>query len=170
MFEIVSKPGAELPETCQLKVHKQSMSDLQLSVLHTEWVTLQTQFDSYEKCSLAIKLFSVLICCALVFALNAGVWSLWIVTILWLQDGIWKTFQNRIGQRLEVVEQAIQDSPHHVPDDTSQMGMQFNLTWHQSRTSAIGLVGEYLKQSIKPTVAYPHVVLAVLVIGKLYVN
>jgi len=170
MIEIISEPSAELIETCQLKVDKQAMSDLQLPVLQNEWITLQTQFDSYEKCSLGIKLFSILLCCILVFALDAGIWSLLIVAILWLQDGIWKTFQNRIGKHLEVVEQAIQESPHHVPDHTSQMGMQFNLAWSQSRPGAIGLVAEYIKQSLKPTVAYPHVVLAVLVIGQLYVN
>ncbi|MFT6991281.1 MAG: hypothetical protein ACJASL_003268 [Paraglaciecola sp.] len=146
------------------------MPDLQLPILQSEWVTLQTQFDSYEKCSLAIKLFSILICCVLVFALNAGIWSLLVVAILWLQDGIWKTFQNRIGQRLEVVEQAIQETPHHVPDHISQMGMQFNLAWNQSRPGAIDLIGEYIKQALKPTVAYPHVVLIVLVVGQLYVN
>jgi hypothetical protein len=142
------------------------MPDLQLAILQNEWITLQTQYDSYEKCSLAIKLFSILVCCMLVFALDAGIGSLLVAAILWLQDGIWKTFQHRIGQRLEVVEQAIQDFPDH----TSQMGMQFNLTWNQFRPGAIGLISEYIKQALKPTVAYPHVVLIALVVGQLYVN
>jgi hypothetical protein len=146
------------------------MSNEQLPILQSEWVTLQNQFDSYEKFSLAIKLFSILTCCILVFALNAGVWSLLVVAILWLQDAIWKTFQNRIGQRLEVVEQAIQDNPHHAPEHSSHMGMQFNIAWNQSRPRTIGLVSEYIKQALKPTVAYPHVVLIALVIGELYVN
>jgi hypothetical protein len=146
------------------------MSDKQLPMLQSEWITLQNQFDSYEKCSLAIKLFSILLCCMLVFALDAGAWPLLVAAILWLQDGIWKTFQNRIGKRLEVVEQAIQDNPHHLPEHLLQMGMQFNLAWAQSRPRAIGLVSEYIQQSLKPTVAYPHVVLVFLVIGELYVN
>ena len=146
------------------------MPDVHLPILQNEWITLQTQFDSYEKCSLVIKLLSIIICCVLVFSLNAGIWSLLIIAILWLQDGIWKTFQNRIGQHLEVVERAIQATPHHIPDHTSQIGMQFNLAWNQTRPNAIGLVGEYVKQSLKPTVAYPHVVLMALIIGYLYVN
>jgi hypothetical protein len=146
------------------------MQDLQISILQSEWITLQNQFDSYEKCSLAIKIFSILACCVLVFALNAGVWSLLVVAVLWLQDGIWKTFQNRIGQRLEVVEQAIQDNTRAAKNHVSQMGMQFNLAWNHSRPGAIGLLGEYIKQSLKPTVAYPHIVLMVLVIGQFYVN
>ena len=140
------------------------MPDAQLCILQSEWITLQNQYDSYEKCSLAIKLFSILLCCMLIFALNAGIWPLLVVAILWLQDGIWKTFQGRIGQRLEVVEQAIQDYPHHLPDHPLHMGMQFNLAWSQSRPSAVGLVCEYIKQSLKPTVAYPHLALIFLVI------
>jgi hypothetical protein len=139
-------------------------------MLQSEWITLQNQFDSYEKCSLAIKLFSILICCILVFVLDTGLWPLLVAAILWLQDGIWKTFQNRIGKRLEVIEQAIQDNPHHLPEHVLQMGMQFNLAWSQSRPRAIGLVREYIKQSLKPTVAYPHAVLTFLVMGELYVN
>jgi hypothetical protein len=149
------------------------MSDEQLPILQSEWITLQNQFDSYEKCSLAIKLFSILICCILVFALDAGLWSLLVVAILWLQDAIWKTFQNRIGQRLEIVEQAIQDNPHHVQGHLlhiGMIGMQFNLAWNQSRPRAIGLISEYIKQSLKPTVAYPYVVLIFLVMGQLYGN
>jgi hypothetical protein len=37
--------------------------------------------------------------------------------------------------------------------------MQFNPVWNQSRPGAISLVSEYIKQSLKHTVAYPHVVL-----------
>jgi hypothetical protein len=146
------------------------MSNEQLPILQSEWITLQNQFDSYEKCSLAIKLFSILICCILVFALDAGLWSLLVVAILWLQDAIWKTFQNRIGQRLEIVEQAIQDNPHHVPEHLLHMGMQYNLAWNQSRPRVIGLISEYIKQSLKPTVAYPYVVLIFLVMGQFYGN
>ena len=146
------------------------MSDKQLHILQSEWVTLQNQFDSYEKCSLAIKLFNILTCCILVFVFDTNLWPLAIIAILWLQDGIWKTFQRRIGQRLEVVERAIQDDPNRIPDNAPYIGMQFNLVWNQSRPHAIGLVREYIKQALKPTVAYPHVVLMALVIGELYVN
>jgi hypothetical protein len=146
------------------------MSDVQPHILQSEWITLQNQFDSYEKCSLVIKLFNILVCCILVFVLDTKLWPLAVVAILWLQDGIWKTFQNRIGRRLEVVERAIQGNPNHTPDNPSHMGMQFNLAWNQSRPHAVGLVSEYIKQALKPTVAYPHVVLMALVIGELYVN
>ena len=146
------------------------MPDLQISTLQNEWVTLQTQFDSYEKYSLVIKLFSVLVCCILIFALDVGLESLFILAILWLQDGIWKTFQHRIGLRLEVVEQAIKDLPLAIQENSTSIGMQFNLAWGQSRPNTVGLVGEYIKQSLKPTVAYPHAALIALVLVTFYVG
>lgn len=144
------------------------MPNTQLPMLQSEWTTLQTQFDSYEKYSLVIKLFSILIYGTLTFALNAGIWSPVIVAILWLQDGIWKTFQNRIGQRLEVIEQAIQQHSQATQEQISPVAMQFNLAWGQSRPSTLGLIGEYTKQSLKPTVAYPYVVLICVAIVQFY--
>jgi hypothetical protein len=138
------------------------MSELNISRLESEWVTLQNQYDSYEKCSLAIKLTSVLFCGVLLFALHSGLWTAMFIAILWLQDGIWKTFQNRIGLRLEVIEQAIHQSQNDN-NGTPEAGMQFNLAWAQSRPNTIGLVIEYVTQSCKPTVAYPHLLLIMLV-------
>lgn len=144
------------------------MPNEQLSTLKSEWITLQNQFDSYEKCSLAIKLFSILIFCLLVFALHAGFYSVLVVAILWLQDGIWKTFQSRIGQRLEVIEQAIQNDSDLTKEQEPLIGMQFNTAWDQTRLEVVGLVWEYLRQSLKPTVAYPYVMLIALVLVNLY--
>ena len=67
-------------------------------------------------------------------------------------------------------EQAIKDFPLAIQENAIPIGMQFNLAWGQSRPNTIGLVGEYIKQSLKPTVAYPHVALMALVLVKFYVN
>ena len=139
------------------------MSELNTTRLESEWVTLQNQYDSYEKYSLVIKLINVLFCGVLLFALHAGLWTAVIMVILWLQDGIWKTFQNRIGQRLEVIEQALLQEQQNQKSESPVEGMQFNLAWAQSRPNAIGLVTEYVTQSCKPTIAYPHLLLIVLV-------
>lgn len=145
------------------------MSDLNLTRLENEWVTLQNQFDSYEKCSLAIKLSAVLLCSLALLALNGEIWVSVIVAILWLQDGIWKTFQNRIGQRLEVIEQVIRLSLQNNNSAELELGMQFNVAWAKSRPNAKRLVIEYVTQSLKPTVAYPHVALMIWVVAHTYV-
>ncbi|MEP1383712.1 MAG: hypothetical protein ABJK64_07935, partial [Paraglaciecola sp.] len=43
----------------------------------------------------------------LLFAFNAGCWAVLICAVLCLQDGIWKTFQSRMAERIETVESAI---------------------------------------------------------------
>ena len=83
------------------------MSNALQSSLHQEWLCLQNQYDSYEKFSLIIKLVSVVLTSLMLFVAHIGVWAIPLVCILWLQDGIWKTFQNRIGERLFVLEKAI---------------------------------------------------------------
>ncbi|MEP2652418.1 MAG: hypothetical protein ABJH06_10540 [Paraglaciecola sp.] len=141
--------------------------DNNLLALQQEWTTLQTQFDSYEKHSLFIKLFNVAISCALLFIVNIGLWTLFICALIWIQDGIWKTFQERIAQRLESVERSIKycSSTQNPKSnlDSLHIAMQFNSAWEESRKGAIGLVFEYLKTSIKPTVAYPHVLLLLII-------
>jgi hypothetical protein len=87
-----------------------------------------------------------------------------VCAIIWLQDGIWKTFQARMGERLEVVELSIQNLSEDGLVDSSTQGMQFNTAWAASRKSALGLVVEYIKQSLKPTVAYPHAILIVMIL------
>ena len=145
------------------------MSNSQLSLLQNEWLTLQTQFDSYEKCSLVIKLFNILLVSLSLFVLHASIWALVICAVVWLQDGIWKTFQGRIAQRLEVVERSIKHcSIEKNADSCCHLAMQFNSAWEESRPGAIGLVTEYIKNSIKPTVAYPHAILIALIIVQVY--
>ncbi|WP_158965856.1 hypothetical protein [Paraglaciecola sp. L3A3] len=138
------------------------MADGQLSTLQQEWITLQNQFDQYEKFSLLIKLFNILVTCYLLFVVELAWWPLFVCAVIWLQDGIWKTFQARTGDRLLLVEEAV--SQLQGADNSSQpiLGMQFNSEWENSRKGAVGLIMEYVKQSLKPTVAYPHVLLLLL--------
>ncbi|MCF2949067.1 hypothetical protein L0668_13175 [Paraglaciecola aquimarina] len=141
------------------------MSENQLTSLQQEWTTLQNQFDSYEKYSLMIKLFNILVTCCLVFVLDLGCWAIFVCAMIWLQDGIWKTFQARMGERLEQVENALAGADL---TDSSTLGMQFNSAWAESRKGALGLIAEYIKQSLKPTVAYPHVLLIIMILAQCF--
>ncbi|MFT6898607.1 MAG: hypothetical protein ACJA13_003031 [Paraglaciecola sp.] len=138
------------------------MSGSVLSCLHQEWLCMQNQYDSYEKHSLIIKLVAIILCPTLLFIAHIGPWSIAFAGLLWLQDGIWKTYQNRIGERLLVLEKAISQGQEH-------QAMQFNANWLQSRQGSVALLKEYIGQSCKPTVAYPHVLLLILCIASLYV-
>ncbi|MCW8875560.1 MAG: hypothetical protein OQJ89_03000 [Kangiellaceae bacterium] len=121
----------------------------------TEWCLLQNQFDSYEKHSLYIKLVSILALVATVISDAAGVSVVLILLVLWLQDAIWKTFQSRIEMRLLQLEKSIME-------ENSGDAFQFNSHFQSIRPGGLSLIGEYLNQSIRPTVAFPHIALIVI--------
>ena len=108
--------------------------------LATEWALLQNQFDSYEKCSLAIKLISiVVVALASMFnSINEVVVTL--LLVLWLQDAIWKTFQGRAEVRLLQLEHLLENT-----NNSDSQAYQFNRQYLANRPSTIGLIVEYLE-------------------------
>lgn len=123
------------------------------SDLANEWSLLQNQFDSYEKYSLVIKLFTVAIVCFSYFSDTINLYaSVFFVLILWCQDSIWKTFQSRIEVRLLQLEKAL-------ADQLPIIAYQFNTEYMKIRPSNTGLILEYAKQAIRPTVAFPYAIL-----------
>jgi hypothetical protein len=118
----------------------------------TEWCLLQNQFDSYEKHSLCIKLLSVIVLLTTELAAVISTLTILLLLVLWLQDAIWKTFQSRIESRLLQVEKAISHS-------SEKSAFQFNSEYHRVRLTGLSLIQEYIRQSIRPTVAFPHCVL-----------
>lgn len=126
----------------------------------SEWSLLQNQFDSYEKYSLLIKLSSIGILSAAYFTNHLSVFVLLLLLILWLQDAIWKTFQARIDTRLLHLEDYL--SNEHDLENCDGIAFQFNSLYAQNRPGNIGLLKEYLGQSLRPTVAFPHIVLVAI--------
>ncbi|OUS12232.1 hypothetical protein A9Q89_06700 [Gammaproteobacteria bacterium 53_120_T64] len=132
---------------------------MQTSHLAAEWSLLQNQFDSYEKYSLLIKLSSIVILAAAYFTDHLSIFILCLLFILWLQDAIWKTFQSRIDSRLLQLEAYL--SNEHTPQHCDGVAFQFNSLYLQNRPSSAGLIKEYLGQALRPTIAFPHVLLIV---------
>ncbi|MDF1831660.1 MAG: hypothetical protein P1U52_04865 [Porticoccaceae bacterium] len=130
------------------------------SRLASEWSLLQNQYDSYEKYSLLIKLSSIGVLSAAYFTNHLSVFVLLLLLILWLQDAIWKTFQARIDARLLQLEDYL--SNEQGLENRDGIAFQFNSLYAQNRPSNIGLLKEYLGQSLRPTVAFPHIVLVII--------
>lgn len=128
------------------------------SELISEWMLMQKQFDNYENCSLGIKLLCVLVVVGCYLAGLLGWLTLIFVMVLWLQDAIWKTFQSRIEQRLLALELSLSRETN-----TAELeAFQFNREFQRNSSSSSGLIQEYLAQAIRPTVAYPYVVLVLV--------
>lgn len=131
---------------------------METNEFQTEWCLLQNQFDSYEKHSLYIKLLSVIILLMVEIFSSASIVILVILLTLWVQDAIWKTFQSRIESRLLQIEKFIAEGSH-------QAVCQFNSEFMKVRLTGLSLMKEYARQAIRPTVAFPHIVLILILLA-----
>ena len=139
------------------------------SNIASEWSLLQNQFDSYENYSLLIKLSSIGVLATAYFTNHLSVFVLLLLLIIWLQDAIWKTFQARIDARLLQLEGYL--SNENALENHDGIAFQFNSLYAQNRPGSIGLLKEYLGQSLRPTVAFPHIVLVtILALHLLLIN
>jgi hypothetical protein len=121
-----------------------------------EWITLQNQYEHYERSCLLIKLSCVvLFAIGLMFPMNVLLAAAF-VSIFWLQEGIFRTFQQRLGERLLQVEACLRD-PEKIG-----FAYQLHTEWQKYRPSGFGLILEYAKNAVRPTVAFPYVALLVL--------
>jgi hypothetical protein len=128
-----------------------------------EWLLLQSQYDSYEKHSLYIKLLSVTLLLVAEISNSVNFFMLCILIILWLQDSIWKTFQARIESRLIRIEKCILE-------ESTEGVFQFNNDYQRDRLRGLSLINEYIRQAIRPTVAFPHISLAIIILIQLSFN
>jgi hypothetical protein len=125
--------------------------------LMTEWCLLQNQFDSYEKHSLYIKLVSILVLLYAEISGFIGISLIFILLVLWGQDAIWKTFQSRIEPRLFHIEKSLSTN-------SNETACQFNTEYNKVSLEGMALVIEYARQSIRPTIAFPHVALIIIIL------
>jgi len=122
-----------------------------MSALQQEWLLLQAQHERYEALALAVKLA----------AFAASLWApapwpvLPLLALLWLQEGVLKTFQSRLGERLLAIEPALKAGAHAEP-------MQLHSDWAARRPRGLALVAGYLRSALRPTVVLPYPLLMVV--------
>jgi hypothetical protein len=136
------------------------MPQYEISSLGHEWATLQNNHEQYERSSLLIKLggIALLLACT-AMQLDATTTGL-LLLVMWVQEGIFRTCQSRLGARILRIERLLkQASPE------SSAGYQLHSEWQVSRPGFGGLLAEYGKSIARPTVAFPHVLLILIVIG-----
>lgn len=125
--------------------------------LGQEWMTLQNNHEQYERGALALKLVTLVFAFALLAANLPVLIVVLVVAALWLQEGIYRTSQSRLGARLLVLEGLIRG-------DVSGAAFQLHTQWRTARAGLGGLLREYVGNALRPTVAYPY---AVLILGLL---
>lgn len=130
-----------------------------MNEFQNEWAIIHGDIEKYEIFSLIIKLFSVLVSVLSIAYIPDMKLGLSLILVLWLQDGIWKTFQKRLNTRIVFIEKQLQDKP-----DENSIAFQLYSQWEDSRQGVTGLIQEYLLSAAKPTVAYPYVILVLLML------
>ncbi|MCZ4312305.1 hypothetical protein O4H66_02720 [Comamonadaceae bacterium G21597-S1] len=121
-----------------------------------EWAVLQPLYERYEFGALTIKLTAIVLLFGGIVIELHGAWLLLLLSVLWLQEGIFKTSQTRLGTRLLAIEQAIAAG-------SAEGAFALHRQWQVQRTGVVGLVREYLASTVRPTVAFPYLVLLLLV-------
>jgi hypothetical protein len=131
-----------------------------------EWQQLHNSYEKYEHFALVIKLVAIALTLFLIVLIQPMTISLLMLAILWLQEGIWKTYQARINDRVELIEIALLDiklEDKNFADKKDTIAFQFYNQWSEKRAGSAALIKEYIKNSIKPTVVYPYVPLMIIV-------
>ncbi|MBL4765533.1 MAG: hypothetical protein JKX67_09705 [Colwellia sp.] len=119
------------------------------ALLIKEWQALHSSHECYEQYALIIKLFSVAVTVFSLALYQGNMIIILILVVLWLQEGIWKTYQARACSRIELIELALLKN--------NLAAFQFYRQWSENRPSSVGLIMEYLKNALKPTVIYPYI-------------
>jgi hypothetical protein len=134
--------------------------------LAREWSVLQIQCDAYERYSLLIKLFSIGLAAVAYFQGMLSLFFSALLLVLWFQDAIWKTFQSRTEVRILQLEGLLAMNPQAESEEG--LAYQFNSLYAKSRPNTIGLIKEYSRHALRPTVAFPYIVLLLMIVGWLF--
>jgi hypothetical protein len=132
------------------------ISSQQQAILE-EWTSQQHSYDRYEALSLGIKVFAVMVFIASTALAFEPLLILALICIVWLLEAIWKTFQSRTEERLLNLEEA-----WHQGDFTQ--AMRFYSHWQTQRPGTTKLIAAYVKNALRPTIAYPYALLLVATI------
>ncbi|MBC7415594.1 MAG: hypothetical protein H7327_11755 [Herminiimonas sp.] len=139
--------------------------------LGKEWQTLQGNYEQYEKMALAIKVLATTLC-FITFALPIDVLlSCAVLMVLWIQEATVRTSQARLGVRLLQVEALLQQSarPSGSATGTGDAAYGLHTHWVATRPGTLGLLSEYLANAQRPTVAFPYIVLLLLLVGEWWI-
>jgi hypothetical protein len=135
-----------------------------MTTLHLgqEWQTLQANHEQHERNALLIKLVCVALCIGGLAANVSVGWMALVVALLWAQEGIVKTYQSRLSDRLLKVEAMLlaPAAPTHTPVHAA---MQLHTEWMANRPGALALIAGYAASACRPTVAFPYAPLLIAV-------
>jgi len=118
--------------------------------LSLEWQILQGNHEQHEQNALYIKLACLALCLAGLATRLPLYWTALTVLLCWMQEGIFKTYQSRLSDRLLRVESQLRQA------QATQAAMQLHTDWSANRPGGTALVIGYAVSACRPTVAFPY--------------
>jgi len=139
------------------------MTTVSKQFLVEQWQTLHNNHENYESYALIIKLVATAITLfALTFSI-ATIVTLLLLATIWLQEGIWKTYQQRTVNAIIEIEDKLALKEAEQTDESMQPYLVYK-QFQKNRPAVNALIAEYISNSLKPTVIYPYVPLMIVVL------
>lgn len=116
-----------------------------------EWLQLQQSYDQMEKHALWLRLLCLTLWLWLVQSESTVVLQAGLIGFCWLNEALWKAQQDRAGARLLALEAALREE--------QDIACQWQSSWLAQKPGIAGLIGDYVKAGLKPTVAVSYLIL-----------
>jgi hypothetical protein len=139
------------------------MTTVSKQLLVEQWRTLQNNHENYENYALIIKLVATAIALfAFIFSVTSMV-TLLLLATLWLQEGIWKTYQQRTVNAIMAIEDKLALNEAEQTNESMKPYLVYK-QWQENRPGTKALIAEYVSNSLKSTVLYPYFPLMLVVL------
>ena len=139
------------------------MTTVSKQLIVEQWQTLHNNHENYENYALIIKLVAIAITLfSFTFSVTSMV-TLLLLATLCLQEGIWKTFQQRTANAIMAIEDKLALNEAEQTTETMKPYLVYK-QWQENRPTTKVLIAEYVVNSLKPTVLYPYLPLMFVVL------
>ena len=71
-----------------------------------------------------------------------------------------------LAQKAEPLRQRLLRLEQNISEPSKESAFQFNSDYHKGQARGITLIGEYVRQAIRPTVAFPYSVLILILLAQ----
>ncbi len=129
------------------------------NALGHEWAILQNNHERYENAGLLIKLTGVVLFVACLALSLDVIIAMLLMLLLWVQEAMVRTSQSRLGQRIVRIEQALASG---TPVQAAPY--QLHSEWLATRPGLGGLLAEYGRNMLRPTIAFPYAALMAITV------
>ena len=135
------------------------------SSLNQQWHTLHGSIESYEQYALIIKLVSITLTVVSFTSSLTTLLTFFFLSILWLQEGIWKTYQARLNDAIINLESLREENKFDKEENSASINnLPLYSQWQKNRPGSVKLIKDYINNALKPTVVFPYLPLIIIIL------